>query len=744
MTESVNRKMMKLFLMIVLLATAIFPSSVLAATGDTLSIEFDSTTKVDLTVGQTPKQLKVLATVEGTSSKRDVTGSAGWTSTNSSVVKVAGGLLTPIGGGTAIITATYNSAVTTIEVSVTHPFSKLNLVYSADGKYTLGDSESNLTVIANATGGESATAVKDVTDTAEWSSSDGNVINVSKGKLTLVGEGTATVTAKYKGVTDSFKAVVKLPFSSIAIKKDGAVVSDLEMLVGDLPVKVSAITKAALDNAENPATADAVWTSSNVSVATVKAGEIKALATGKSIITVSYLGVSSSFNVYVRAPYEALLVTPSEDQSLFMNESIKATAEVRDAVNSTKNVSTSGVWTSSNAMVATVATYGDYEGITAKSVGNSTITVGYLGLSKDIKITVYPTLKSLVVDKTDLEMFTTDSVSLPKVNGTKLDASKIDMSGEMVWTTTNEEIAKIQDGKIVAGSTAGVATITGNLKSNDVASGRSSVRDQSIVLKVTVKDKILVLIGPEDPLGLVIGEEEPLPSVNAVMESGEEKDVTDSIQWTLSGSNAVIKQTAQGKVIKGLVKGNVTLKGTYGNKTITIPVIIEQKVVRLEVEPATLEMNIKGSKSIKVTGYFTNGKSATFSSAMNWESSNTTAVTVKGATVKALAEGVSTLSGSYQGIAVNVKVTVVPKLLKLTVSESRLKLAPGATATVSVTAQFDTGANTVVTGVTEWTSSKPTVAKISSTGVITAVGPGLTSIKGKFGTKSVTISVTVK
>ncbi|KGE18182.1 hypothetical protein [Paenibacillus wynnii] len=744
MTQNMNRTMTKLLLIIVLLATAIFPSSVLAATGDTLSIDFDSTTKVDLVVGQTPKQLKVLATLEGTSTKKDVTGSAVWTSSNNSVVKVIGGLLTPMDGGTAVITATYNSAVTTIEVSVTHPYTKLDLVYSSDGKYTLGDVESNLTVIANATGGQSTTIVKDVAESAEWSSSDGSVLTVSKGKLTLVGAGTATITAKYKGVTDSFKAAVKLPYSSIVIKKGATLVNELEMLVGDLPLKVTATTIDALNHSEVNATTEAAWTSSNASVATVSAGEIKVLATGKTVITVKYLGVSSSVDVYVRAPYEALLVTPSEDQSLFINEMIKVTAEVRDAVNSTKNVSSSAVWNSSNQMVATLATYGDYEGITAKSVSTSTIKIDYLGLSRDLKVTVYPTLKDLVVDKKELELYTNESVSLPKVSGTKLDGSKIDISSEMDWTSSNDEIAKVEDGKIVVDSSTGSVTITGTIKSNKVASGRSSIRDQRIELKVTVKDKVLVLIGPEDSFGIVIGEEESLPQVTAVMESGEERDVTDSIQWVLSGSNAVIKQTSKGKVIKGLLKGSATLKGTYGNKTLSIPVIIEQKVVKLVVEPTTLEMNIKGSKAIKVTGYFSNGKTANFSSAINWVSSNTSAVSVKGATVKALAEGASTLSGSYQGIAVSVKITVVPKLLKLTVSESRLKLAPGTASAIVVTAQYDTGAVSVVTGVTEWTSSKPSVAKVSSTGVITAVAPGTASIKGKLGSKTVTVSVTVK
>jgi len=750
MTQTVNRKLTKLLLIVVLLAAAVFPAGAFAATGDIIAIDFDSTAKVELVVGQTPKQLKVLATVEGSSSKRDVTAAVVWTNTDSNAVRVNAGLLTPLNGGTATITATYGNAVTTIEVAVTHPFTKLDLEYSSSGKYKLGDAENTLSIKANATGGESVTAVKDVAEAAEWSSSDANVLTVSKGKLTLVGEGTATVTAKYKGLTDSFKAEVKLPYSSITIKQvkesTETVIKELEMLVGDDPLKLTAYTKASADSTEIIVPESAEWSSSNTAVATVKEGAITILATGKAVITVKYLGVSASVDVYVRTPFEVLILTPSEDQKMFMNEVIKGTAKARNAINDEGTYSQAATWSSSNQLIATVGTSTvdtSYKVITAKSVGTATIKAEYLGLSKEVKVTVFPSLEELVPDKTELELYTNDSLALPKVYGTKLDNSKLDMSDEMEWTSANEDVAVVKDGKIVADE-PGTVTITGKLKSNEILSNESPIRTKTVELKITVKDKVLVLIGPEDAFGIVIGEEQPLPEVNAVMESGEEQDVSDEIVWTLSGSNAVIKQTAKGKMIKGLLKGSATLKGTYSNKTLSVPVKIEQKVVKLVVEPNALTMNIKGSKSIKVTGYFTNGKTATFSTAMNWESSNTEVATVKGSSVKAIAEGTSILSGSYQGIGVSIKITVVPKLTKLTISENRLALAPGAAQAVVVTALYDTGNTAVVTGSTVWTSSKPAVAKVSSTGVITAVAKGTASIKGKLGTKTVTVSVTVK
>lgn len=316
---TVYRKMTKTLLIMILLVVAAFPVNVFAAAGDTISIEFDSAAKVELTVGQSPKQLKVYANVEGSASKRDVTAAATWTSSKQEVVTVLNGQLKPVSAGTAMITATYNNAIASVEVSVTHAFKELKLTRSTEGSYKLGDKEELLSVTATAIGGTSATAEKDVTKDTEWSSSNTGVLTITAGKITLVGEGKATITAKYKGLTETIKAVVELPYAAIVLKdKNDTVVKEMEMLVGDNPVKLTAKTKATSASQEITLGNEVEWSSSSESVATVKDGEVTILGVGKTVITASYLGVTQSVDVYVRAPYEALLLTPSGDQSLFL------------------------------------------------------------------------------------------------------------------------------------------------------------------------------------------------------------------------------------------------------------------------------------------------------------------------------------------------------------------------------------------------------------------------------------------
>lgn len=739
-----NRKMTKWLLAMVLLIAAVFPTSVFAASGDVLSIDIEgSGATLEMTVGKGTKQLKVWATVEGSSVKKDMTRAVSWSSDQPEIIKVDNGLLTPLKSGTATITAVYNdSAVATITVKAVDTYKDLTLQYSLKGKYKLGTNDKHLNVTAQAVIANTDGSLADVTQDADWSTSNTSVLTVNKGKITLVGEGKATITAKYSGLTASFEATVTSPYSELNLvyASNDEQAEDIELVVGDDELAIKANSILASDQSTLDVSDKAEWSTSDKGVATVEGGKIKAVSVGKATITAEYLGAKGQVDVYVRTPHEVILLNPSSDQALFIGERLEAKAEVRSRANSTDDVTAAAEWTSSNPLAVTV----DQGVISPKAVGTSTIKVSYLGISKSIKVTVQPTITKLEADKTELELFKNETLSVPKIKASKLDEEEVDFSKEVVWTSSNEEVAKIEDGKIVA-KEAGTVTITAKLPESKVAADSAlAIRSSSVEVQVTVKEKVLALISQEEKLNLVVGEESPFPKVAVVWENGnEEEDIASEITWTVSNSNAVIKDSASGKTIKGLIKGSATLKGTYSNKTISIPITVEQKITKVVVEPLNIELNLKRTKAIKVTGYYSNGQKVTLSSKMNWQSSNTAVATISSTSVKAVGEGSATLTGSYQGHNVSVNVKVVPKLTKLTVDEKRFTLAPGASKSVVVKAEYDTGKIDVVTGSAVWTSSKPSVAKVTA-GKIEAVGKGTTSIKGKFGGKTVTVSVTVK
>ncbi|WFB56681.1 Ig-like domain-containing protein [Paenibacillus sp. BR1-192] len=710
---SLNRKTTKIFLVVVMMLAMVFPTSVFAASGDVTSIEFDTNeSKIYLTVNETTEQLRVLANIEGSSTKKDVTNETTWTSSNTRIVKVDGGLIIPLEKGTARITAKYKGAIKTIDVDVKFAIDEFKLDQPDKVEHKLGTE--GLTVKALADG------TNDVTTEAKWTTSDDSVVKVSKGELTLVGLGSATVTADYKGLKASFTVKVVAPYQKLAIVPG----EDQELLVGDAPVDLKVFAKQSETDAGTDVTDKVELKSSNTSVATVEDGKLKPVALGKSTISVSYLGSTAKLDVYVRNPYEALILDQTDfvkNPVLFMNDSITVKAKVRNAAS--QSIDVAGEWTSSNPLAVSV----NGGVITARAKGTSTIKVSYLGISKEFTVKVYPTVTKFETEDTKVEVLKDESKSFPKVTGTLLDDEEEDFSSAVTWTSSDENVVTTEDGKI-KGIDAGTATITGKIGSREVAT-----------LPVTVNEKVLVLLPDIEEYQLVIGRSNALPKVSAVFEDGEESDVTSSIEWSLTGSAAVIKDGT----IKGLTKGSTTLKGTYLNKEVKIPVVVEQEVVKIVVEPENIDLNIKKSKSIKVTGYYSNGKTVSLSSKMNWSSSDTAIVTVSRTSVKAVAEGKATITGSYQGKEVTVKVNVVPKMTKLIASEKKLNLKPGDVKTVTVTAEYDTGAKTSVGDTAVWTTSNSSVAKVTN-GRIEAIAKGTARIKGQYNSKTVTITVSVK
>ena len=130
-------------------------------------------------------------------SSKDVTSSATWSSSSSSVAGVNGGTITGNGVGSATITATYNGKSATCTVNVIgSPTLSLGWT-SVDMKR--GDVRTNA-AIYNPNNG---TASTNVTSSAIWTTSNSGVATVGGGQITAQGKGTCTITATYNGVSAS-------------------------------------------------------------------------------------------------------------------------------------------------------------------------------------------------------------------------------------------------------------------------------------------------------------------------------------------------------------------------------------------------------------------------------------------------------------------------------------------------------------------------------------------------------------
>ncbi len=228
-----------------------------------------------------------------------------WSSSNASVATVKNGVVTPVGLGTATITAmTSNGLSATCQVTVTN------------GSVTPGPTTIPSTpvgVIVNpsslnlATGGKTSSLTYTVSpygakvNSVKWESRNTSVATVdSNGKVTSVGVGTADIRCTINGTVRGTCRVTVYPVAeSISLNK-----TKISMNTGDAAVKLTYSLSPA--NAQTQVT----WSSDDVAVARVtNSGSVSAVGAGETDIRVKTdNGKTASCHVTVTAsPKEAFM-----------------------------------------------------------------------------------------------------------------------------------------------------------------------------------------------------------------------------------------------------------------------------------------------------------------------------------------------------------------------------------------------------------------------------------------------------
>ena len=186
---------------------------------------------------------------------------------------------------------------------------------------------------------------------------------------------------------------------------------------------------------------------------------------------------------------------------------------------------------------------------------------------------------------------------------------------------------------------------------------------------------------------------------------------------------------------------------------ITTPVF-ESKVTTIVVTPAASQLEM--GRTVTLTAVVKDQRDSVMTGkTVTWMSNNTpvatvvTAVATAGtttATVTGVTKGTANIVASVEGKSTAVPVFVVdPTVATVTVTATvPTTFFVGETLQATSTAR-DASNNALTSFVTTWTSSAPTVASVSTTGLITALAAGTTTITaasgGKMGTLNITVSL---
>lgn len=366
-------------------------------------------------------------------------------------------------------------------------------------------------------------------NTFEWTSSDTEMATVnSNGLVTAVGKksGTVIVTCKSdSGVSAQIQFRVYDVEQGISITKFE--VPKSAITVGDG-------TQISFEFSK-PSFATYRFKSSNTSVATVTSkGYISGIGAGHATISIestdgTILSGTTSLELDIN---EKEIITVTVD---------KGTIMVGDTAKATQIGSlTTGIWSSTNPNVATIDQSGNI-----KALASGTTNIRYQTANGGAGVNI------TVIDKQAISYLSisipTDKVTIGNTIQFSKNVSPSDMSDYTKWTSSNNEIASIDENGLLTANEVGSVTIT--LSSTD-----GSNKSTSVVIYVNDGDKFTQSTANDNIMKYV--------------NVGETVKLLNSKATTLEGCSTFSYESSNTNVATVDNEGNVTSK-RIGNVTIT-------------------------------------------------------------------------------------------------------------------------------------------------------------------------------
>ena len=376
------------------------------------------------------------------------------------------------------------------------------------------------------------------------------------------------------------------------------------------------------------------------------------------------------------------------------------------------------VWTSSDPGIATV----DDDGyITFVNAGVTLITVRPVnnpnGVMASCLLTILGSADKVILSENELTMNVGDTKDV------KLDFEPINTTAELTWTPTGEYkdcvtmLPYDEERRIASFQAKSPGVVYFNI---------TSPQTGTEVLKITVKQPSTALSVTPKELTVRTGDSADLKAVFTPANS------TDTIIWK-SYNNSVATVDVNGRVT-GAKAGTTFIEARAYNGKTAGPMTVIMVTVQDGVKGVSLdssEKTVRVDSSVTLIPIF--NPATAFNKAMTWKASNSNvkieAVGISNLKVTGVKAGTAMVTGTTTdgGFSVSCLITILPKQkendTKVTVSPKTKYLAKGKS--FYVTATVTGSSNKKV----KWTSSKKSVATVTSGGKVKAKKLGTTYIK---------------
>ncbi len=300
---------------------------------------------------------------------------------------------------------------------------------------------------------------------------------------------------------------------------------------------------------------------------------------------------------------------------------------------------------------------------------------------------------------------------------------------EIVWSSSNLAVATVSNGLITA-IAMGSANIT-------VSSTDGSNVFAIVLVTVTAAPVISVSNITLNQTSATLRPTNTLTLIATVMPS----NATDkTVRWSSSSANATVNSSG---VVTAVSAGSAVIRATTvsGNLVATCTLTITVPVTSVTITPTTFTLYTGSTRQLMATIIPSNATNKVVS----WSSTNTAVATVNSSSgvITGVSAGSTTIRAQTAdgGFAATSSVTVIIGIQKITLNTSNLSLLKGATFQAIATIAPSNATNKTVA----WSSAIASIATVSSTGLITAVGngTGIISCFTQDGNKTASIIVRV-
>lgn len=484
----------------------------------------------------------------------------------------------------------------------------------------------------------------------------------------------------------------------------------------------------------------AVWTSSAPSTATATTGLVTGVAAGKATVQATWGGLSVDIPVEilagkpVRLDIAPAVVTVGVDAS----ETVRALAVFADG--RTTDVSTSSLWQSSDATVASVQA-GSVRGVAA---GTATVGATFDGLTGRANVTV--TASPVAAVRIDPA---TQSVGIGAVGNFTATAiyangAQADVTAQATWIASISSTASLTTAGSFTGLAPGVTEVSATF-SNVTGKASLEVVDPGTITTVTVTPTTATIAS---------GATQRL-TATATRTDGTTVDVTTTAVWTVDDASVATVSSSAGSegTVRASGPGTAIVSATFGGRSGRATITVQSATVLLTgitIAPSPVTVAYGASVQLRATGTYSNGTTQDLTATATWSTSAPAVAPVTQGLVSGLSAGSAAVTATVGSVSATVSVTITAAPLKtLTVTiAAPATVDVGGSTSARALGIFADGSTSDVTEQCAWSTADAAVASVSNTagtrGTVTGAGAGVSVITAVLQGLSASANITVR